>query len=301
MSNLIIEQDGTVSDVHRRRERNIDRGIAAINDAPIEAQLDWLRPLSPEQQMRGVTTLLSNTRTGLLAAIAAHDLPGIIEGKARASAIQEIAKQLKLSRDICDDATEFVRRAERGLGVAIREGQDRGEILKKGEGGGPRSNYTRQGKPVCISSSTEEQDVRLAPTDFCGKTELHGKTGQEGIYAMTDGVTDEQFEEAIAEARSEGNLSRANVARKSKAKAHPLAEPEPAPQEPQKKVRKTAAGRRVMENLAIDINSLVFVINETNPQEVDAELHKSDIADIRAGLGVIRKFLKEIEKERTGP
>ncbi len=36
---------------------------------------------------------------------------------------------------------------------------------------------------------------------------------------MTDGVSDEQFEEALTEAREEGNLSRANVARKCKDRA----------------------------------------------------------------------------------
>jgi hypothetical protein len=33
---------------------------------------------------------------------------------------------------------------------------------------------------------------------------------------MTDGVSDEQFEAALAEAKREGNLSRANVARKTR-------------------------------------------------------------------------------------
>jgi hypothetical protein len=287
---IVLEQDGTELDVRRRRERNVDRAIAVVNDAPVEAQLDFLRPLPPDQQMRGVTLLLSNTRTGLLVAIAAHDLPGIVEGKARASAIQEIAKQLRLSREIQDDATEFVRRAERGLGVAIRKGQSNGEINGVGNHDN-RGNGFRRG---CLTSPSKKR-----PTDFATNAELQGANRPgEGIYAMTDGVTDEQFDQAIAEARAEGNLSRANVARKAKAKAKPP-EPEPAATQPQpapKKVRKTAAARRVMENLTIDINSLVFVINETNPQEVDAELHKSDIADVRAGLGVIRNFLTQIER-----
>lgn len=283
MGNLIIEQDGTVSTVHRLRERNLDRAIVAITDAPVEAQLDWLRPLSTEQQLRGITTMLSNSRSELLAAIAAHDLPGIVEGKARASAIQEIARHLKLSREIQYDATEFVRRAERGLGVAIREGQARGDILTRSLHAGDN-----------VSSSI------MRPTDFAAKDDL--ATGKNGIYAMTDGITDEQFEEALASARADGNLSRAHVVRKARGIANlpvqPVVDEEKRASGLLKKVRKTAAARRVMESLAIDINSLVFVINETNPQEVDAELHKSDIADIRAGLGVIRKFITEIEKER---
>ncbi|MBE5512524.1 hypothetical protein [Mycobacteroides abscessus] len=50
-------------------------------------------------------------------------------------------------------------------------------------------------------------------------TNTHG-----GIYDLADGVSDEQFEEAITEARAEGNLSRANVARKCKDKARAVRE-----------------------------------------------------------------------------
>lgn len=102
---------------------------------------------------------------------------------------------------------EFVRRAERGLGVAIREGQDRGEVIAKGKNLHPET-----------IARLEVDDIDFkAPrpvTDFAPKHELSGITGEGGIYAMTDGVSDERFAEALAEARDEGNLSRANVARR---------------------------------------------------------------------------------------
>ncbi|SHR21298.1 Uncharacterised protein [Mycobacteroides abscessus subsp. abscessus] len=41
---------------------------------------------------------------------------------------------------------------------------------------------------------------------------------------MTDGVSDEQFEEVITQAKVEGDLSRANVARKCKDKAQAVRE-----------------------------------------------------------------------------
>ena len=53
-------------------------------------------------------------------------------------------------------------------------------------------------------------------SDFASVTELHGKKG-DGIYALTDNATDDQFESALTEARDEGNVSRANVVRKLKA------------------------------------------------------------------------------------
>lgn len=183
-----------------------------ITTAPVQAQLDTLRPMTGEQQAQHVTAMLSHSRTGLLAAIAAQNLPGIVEFKAKAAAVQEIAKQLQLSRDLQDDATEFVRRAERGLGVAIREGQARGEIIARGKNPNPNRK-----EPDVIGFN----DPRPV-TDFAPDGELTGNGG--GIYAMTDGVTDEQFEAALDEARREGNLSRANVARKARALAQP-AEP----------------------------------------------------------------------------
>ncbi|GAC81659.1 hypothetical protein SAMN04488550_4189 [Gordonia malaquae] len=165
-----------------------------------------------EGQARAVTAMLSHARTGLLAAIAAHDLPQIVEFKAKAAAIQEIAKQVRLGRDMQLDAAEFVRRAERGLGVAIREGQARGEI-----------ETAREGKVRGAATRDHRVDntmIKPKPTDFADTNELSGNGA--GIYSLTDNVSDDQFEEALTEAKDEGNLSRANVARKAKAKAEEL-------------------------------------------------------------------------------
>jgi hypothetical protein len=46
------------------------------------------------------------------------------------------------------------------------------------------------------------------------------------ISDFTDGVSDAQFDEAINEARADGSLSRANVARKCKAKSKPVIDAE---------------------------------------------------------------------------
>lgn len=111
---------------------------------------------------------------------------------------------------------EFVRRAERGLGVAIREGQADGTVETVSEG-------KSRGSAVRDDVVTYDE-IKPKPTDFAGKYELSNTHG--GIYDLTDGVSDEQFEESIAEAKDEGNLSRANVARKAKGKAQIV---DPAP------------------------------------------------------------------------
>lgn len=179
----------------------------------VESKVVALRDLDGDSQAAAVTVMLSHSRTGLLAAIAAQDLPQIVEWKAKASAISEVTKQLRLGKEMQLDAAEFVRRAERGLGVAIREGQARREIKTRADGGQPTHS---------TSSRSEEVDQKPSPTDFAKWCELSGGTpDRPGIYAMTDGVSDEQFEEALIEAKAEGSLSRANVARKCRAKAQP--------------------------------------------------------------------------------
>ena len=108
-------------------------------------------------------------------------------------------RQLGLSKEIQLDAQEMVRRAERGVGVAIRKGQDEGTIRTRADGGAPSHRSVLNG---------DTTEYKPGPTAFAAPHELTGQAGQNnGIYGLTDGVTDEHFEEAVAEAKSEGNLS----------------------------------------------------------------------------------------------
>ncbi|MFH5209035.1 hypothetical protein ACHIPZ_12650 [Antrihabitans sp. NCIMB 15449] len=105
------------------------------------------------------------------------------------------------------DAAEFVRRAERALGVAIREGQENGTVETSFEArsrSASNARAIRDGR----NSSEELPKSKPMPSDFATSNELHGqyhnKIASGGIYAMTDNVTDEQFEEALADAKAEG-------------------------------------------------------------------------------------------------
>jgi hypothetical protein len=84
----------------------------------------------------------------------------------------------QLGHDAQLSATEIVRRAERGIGVAIRRGQDGGTIRGNG-----RPETFHQGESSLPS-----------PTDFASKGELYGggNGGKAGIYAVTDGVSDSE-------------------------------------------------------------------------------------------------------------
>ena len=122
---------------------------------------------------------------------------GVSTAKLAAVRAAEFSKRLDLSKDLRLESDMQVRRWERALGTAIREGQERGEI---------RSNGQREGASSLGVSS---------PADFASHNDLNGRgSDKPGIYALTDNATDDQFESALTSARDEGNVSRANVVRK---------------------------------------------------------------------------------------
>ena len=174
--------------------------IAALEASdPERAEVEITDALTFSNEMlRAVSDLTAHapaTGAGLASA-------GIGAAKLTAVRATEFAKRLDLSKDTVLEAQMQQRRWERALGTAIREGQERGEIKAKG------GDY----------ASCDVQDIaaKPSPSDFASKTELSNPRGT-GIYALTDGTTPEQFEDALTEARKDGNVSRANVVRKLKA------------------------------------------------------------------------------------
>lgn len=135
----------------------------------------------------------------------------IVELKAQADAIRVYTMSKQLGKDAELAAQEIVRRAERGLALAIRKSQEAGDMPRKG-----------QHRALHGEKSTAASDY------------FSGGQDQFESFAMAEGVTEEQFEEAIQEAKAEGNVSRRNVARKTTAKreaaaAKAAAQDEPAP------------------------------------------------------------------------
>ncbi len=279
-------------------------GEVEVLPPDVESRVVALQHLEGSERLAAVTVMLSHSRTGLLAAIAAQDLPQIVEWKAKGAAIQEITKQLRLGREMALDAAEFVRRAERGVGVAIRAGQAAGTVATPHE-------VTVQAAKAAKSpfSSRQNGDWKPPDTDFAERGELSGNStkGQYGIYGMTDGVTDGDFEEALTEARSEENLSRANVSRKCKAKVavdvtDPLidAEVEPGADQPEEAApqQKKRLTRHDSTEMLASINGMLNGIVESlpfiDPADIDAAENQAVIDNIRKSMGSIRKVLKEI-------
>lgn len=137
------------------------------------------------------------------------DIEQIVELRSQAEAIRVYTRQKELGKDAELSAAEIVRRAERGIGIAVRRGQEEGELLRHGE------TFRR---PSHVGRDATNMEKR-SPKEFFGSNQEAHET-----YAVTDGVSDDEFDSAVETAKAEGNLSRANVVRKvrdSKARQDP--------------------------------------------------------------------------------
>ncbi|MBO0817685.1 MAG: hypothetical protein J2P30_21355 [Actinobacteria bacterium] len=132
------------------------------------------------------------------------EIEQIAEIKSQAEAVRVYTTQKQLGKDAQLAAAEIVRRAERGLGTAIRRGQENGEIARRGDRGGRGAPGIRGGNPG---------DARGDHLDSSAGFFRNGKE-RAGAYAMADGVSDEEFEDALGQAKADEDLSRANVVRK---------------------------------------------------------------------------------------
>ena len=104
-------------------------------------------------------------------------------------------------------------------------------------------------------------------------------------------MTDDQFDNALAEARSERRLSRANVARKCRGQATP---PPPAPPDPPA-TPKTARARKFIHQLSIDLNSHLLATRELDWSEVDPT--EPDLEHILRSLGEIRAWIRKARRQ----
>jgi hypothetical protein len=137
-------------------------------------------------------------------ALEQDDIEKIAEVRSQADAVRVYTTQKQLGQDAQLAAAEIVRRAERGIAVVIRRGQQNGQIAKRGDRGGRGAPGVRGGNP-----GDARGDHLDSPAGFF----RNGKERADA-YAMVDGVSDDDFEDALGQAKSDRDLSRANVVRK---------------------------------------------------------------------------------------
>lgn len=171
--------------------------VVAYDRAAIQA-------MSPDGQRQMVAQFIEQGRDMLARAIEASDIQGIAGAKGAAATVSEMTRQLNLSKEARVDAEELVRRAEFALGKAIRAGQDAGTVARH-----------RQGVVV------GPDGIRTNRLPSVEDIEPHFYSNGSQLAQIADSATPEQFEEALARAKAEGNVSRANVARKIRNKPSP--------------------------------------------------------------------------------
>lgn len=171
-----------------------------------------LTPIEPRNEA-AVTLLLEQTRTSLVEAMKRSDVVQISTIKAQAATVAEATKQLGLSKEIQLDAGEMVRRSEFWLGKAVRQGQEDGEIETLADA------RSRAGRISHGQHPDNNAVSKLPLNSFVTRDEMVGNGA--GISHLADGVDPDRFEEALADAKAEGNVSRANVVRKIKNQAGP--------------------------------------------------------------------------------
>lgn len=157
-----------------------------------------------------VVACLTRGKSWLTEALEHGDLEAIANVKGWAVTLRTATMQKQLGKDAEIAATELVRRAERAIGLGIRAGQEAGEVRGRATNG---LATARNQHGVFGGRDPDQTAPTTSPkTIITSGQELHE------VYAMTDDVTDEQFEQAIEGAKDEGNLSRANVVRHVKGK-----------------------------------------------------------------------------------
>lgn len=214
--------------------------LAVIPDA---ADLDTMA--DPAQY---VITACERAKTWLTQALEHGDIDQIVELKSQAEAVRIYTMQKQLGKDAELSAAEIVRRAERGIGVAIRRGQEAGTIRKPGDD--TRTDLVREANLV---------SEKRSPKEFL----TNNGQGNTDIYRMTDGVPDAEFEAAIEEAKVENNLSRANVVRKLKGQ-------QPASERPEMlKGTRHHNPERIINETVIALDGLCLGLTLLEPSDFD--------------------------------
>lgn len=252
--------------------------LAVIPDAT-----DLDRMADPAQY---VITACERAKTWLAQALEHGDIAQIVELKSQAEAIRIYTMQKQLGKDAQLSAAEIVRRSERGIGMAIRKGQAEGAIAKPGENPFVGNQHGKPGEQNALQSSSK----RL-PGDIVGADQ------RVAAYSMTDGVSDEQFDGAIEQAKAEGNLSRANVVRKLKGEAAA------APERPEMlKGTRRHNPERIINETVIALDGLCLGLSLLEPTDfVDLDPEKAEdwSGSLRTSLRTLNQLARGLNRGRA--
>ena len=217
-----------------------------------------------------VVQCLERGKSWLAEALEHNDLDALRNMKGYAETLRVATMQKQLGKDAQLSATELVRRAERCIGLGIRQGQEAGEIRDWGHG--VHTDYS-------IPSPREAAGVNW-------------NSQLSDIYAMSDDVADEEFEEAVDEAKAEGNLSRNNLT--EKLKPH-KAKPKPKDRDEFHNGTRRINPTRIIEETVSTLEGLAMaldLIEADHYAALDAEKRLEWLEALRQPLSAINRMKK---------
>ena len=129
---------------------------------------------------------------------------------------------------------------------------------------------------------------RISPKDFFASA-----TDAVHTYTMTDNVSASDFDAALDEARTEGNVSRANVVRKIKEAngTAPVAEPKRTG-DPRRAAKQVATFNRIINTLEAN----TMVIDELIRAGLDPAITDDEASRIVAGLEAFARATARVKK-----
>jgi hypothetical protein len=168
--------------------------------------------------------------------------------KAFAETIATIAREKHLAEEAQLSATEIVRRCERRTGELVRRGQRDGTILSRGQ-------------TLSKLDPVRAQDL-LQPHEAVGVSRKDS-AAIGAIYRFAD-VPEPVFNEAVADAKFEGNLSRANVTRKINQLTQDEESPVPEPEQlTGRNLTRAKAWRRETEQRVLSAQGCgIYLVNQ---------------------------------------
>lgn len=154
---------------------------------------------SVERREASAVAMLSQAISALTTAVESMPITEVVNIKAQVATIATATKELGMSKEAQELAAEAVRRAEWAVRRATKKAQEAGELSDRLTN--LRNNPRNDG--TSTTSLPTPRDM------FASEAEYRD--------ALVMGELEpSEFEEVLAEAKAEGNLSRANVARKAK-------------------------------------------------------------------------------------
>lgn len=237
-----------------------------------------------------VELALDRAKTWLVQALEHGDIDGIVELRSQAEAIRTYTVQKQLGKDTVLSATEIIRRAERGLGIAVKQAQAEGNL--------PGEPGQRQRAPVHATPDVLRDIFGKAPSGTHRRVDGY-------VMAATES---EVFEAVIAEAKAEGDLSRANVVRKIKGEPKPERAPS-QPKEPSKPIstrdpimrkKRHLDSNRIVRAAVDGVDGVGALFDQIDYQALDRSEVDGWVARLTVAISSLTNLKRKL-KETTQP